>query len=60
MNKTEILPVLNGLWKWIDWAFCILDAGETEYLEQGMESTNSDVGQISLALYSGLFAYAGW
>ena len=40
--------------------FLYHDAGETEYLALGMESTNSNVGQISLALYSGLFAYAGW
>ena len=40
--------------------FLYHDAGETEYLELGMESTHSNVGQISLALYSGLFAYAGW
>ncbi|XP_025115030.1 large neutral amino acids transporter small subunit 1-like [Pomacea canaliculata] len=38
----------------------MIGMGETEYLEMGMESTSSDVGKISLALYSGLFAYAGW
>ncbi|KAK7481688.1 hypothetical protein BaRGS_00027061 [Batillaria attramentaria] len=38
----------------------MIGMGETEYLELGMESTSSDVGKISLSLYSGLFAYAGW
>ncbi|KAL8589332.1 hypothetical protein ACOMHN_052335 [Nucella lapillus] len=38
----------------------MIGMGETEYLESGMESTNKDVGKLSLALYSGLFAYAGW
>ena len=34
--------------------------GETEHLENAMESTNTDAGGLSLSLYSGLFAYAGW
>ncbi|XP_076470432.1 large neutral amino acids transporter small subunit 2-like [Babylonia areolata] len=38
----------------------MMGMGETEHLATGMESTNKDVGQLSLALYSGLFAYAGW
>lgn len=38
----------------------LIAKGETEYLATGFEGTNSDVGKISLAVYSGLFAYAGW
>lgn len=34
--------------------------GEVEHLQDTFEGTNWDVGKISLALYSGLFAYAGW
>ncbi|KAK7114807.1 large neutral amino acids transporter small subunit 2-like [Littorina saxatilis] len=38
----------------------MIGMGETEYLNYGMESTSEDIGKISLAFYSGLFAYAGW
>lgn len=34
--------------------------GEIEYFQNSFENTSTDVGQISLAFYSGLFAYAGW
>ncbi|XP_005096785.1 Y+L amino acid transporter 2 [Aplysia californica] len=34
--------------------------GETEHLEDAFADSNPEVGKISLALYSGLFAYAGW
>ncbi|XP_063440082.1 large neutral amino acids transporter small subunit 2-like [Mytilus trossulus] len=36
----------------------MIGQGETEYFT--FENTNPDVGKMSLALYSGLFAYAGW
>ena len=41
---------------------CVLLAlpGRTEYFEKPFEDTTTDVGEISLAIYSGLFAYAGW
>ncbi|GFO43343.1 Y+l amino acid transporter 2 [Plakobranchus ocellatus] len=38
----------------------LIGKGETEHLEEGFENSVTDVGKISLALYSGLFAYAGW
>ncbi|VDI07870.1 solute carrier family 7 (L-type amino acid transporter), member 5 [Mytilus galloprovincialis] len=38
--------------------FVMIGQGETEYFT--FENTNPDVGKMSLALYSGLFAYAGW
>ncbi|ESO87801.1 hypothetical protein LOTGIDRAFT_179200 [Lottia gigantea] len=34
--------------------------GEVEYFKNPMKGTSTDVGKISLAFYSGLFAYAGW
>lgn len=36
--------------------------GDVPFLkpEQAFEGTNSDIGKIVLALYSGLFAYGGW
>ncbi|KAL5021429.1 hypothetical protein ScPMuIL_000584 [Solemya velum] len=34
--------------------------GEVEYFQNGFENTSTDVGSVSLAFYSGLFAYAGW
>ncbi len=34
--------------------------GKVEYFENAFEDTNHDVGAVSLAVYSGLFAYAGW
>ncbi|XP_052061260.1 large neutral amino acids transporter small subunit 1-like isoform X1 [Mytilus californianus] len=36
----------------------MIGQGEVEYFT--FENTNADVGKMSLALYSGLFAYAGW
>lgn len=44
--------------------FCSLKwiVGDTSNLHQKLsfEGTNLDVGNIVLALYSGLFAYGGW
>ncbi|XP_043937467.1 large neutral amino acids transporter small subunit 1 [Protopterus annectens] len=42
--------------------FIQIGRGDTPFLkpEQAFEGTNSDVGKIVLALYSGLFAYGGW
>jgi len=34
--------------------------GETEYFKEPFENTKWDIGEISLAFYSGLFAYNGW
>ncbi|BFZ12894.1 hypothetical protein BsWGS_15933 [Bradybaena similaris] len=38
----------------------LIGQGEVEYFNEPFQDTYSDVGRISLALYSGLFAYAGW
>ncbi|CAG5114578.1 unnamed protein product [Candidula unifasciata] len=38
----------------------LIGQGEVEHLSDPFQDTVSDVGSISLALYSGLFAYAGW
>jgi hypothetical protein len=35
-------------------------AGEYEYFQNAFEDSESDIGKISLAFYSGLFAYNGW
>ena len=35
-------------------------AGRREYFEKPFEDTTKNVGDVSLAIYSGLFAYAGW
>ncbi|KAH9499797.1 Large neutral amino acids transporter small subunit 2 [Bulinus truncatus] len=40
--------------------FVQIGKGEVEHFEGAFEGTHWDVGKISLALYSGLFAYAGW
>ncbi|KAK3086473.1 hypothetical protein FSP39_018928 [Pinctada imbricata] len=40
--------------------FVLIGQGETEYFENAFEDSSKDVGSISLAFYSGLFAYAGW
>ncbi|XP_061163232.1 large neutral amino acids transporter small subunit 1-like [Saccostrea echinata] len=40
--------------------FVLIGQGEVEYFQDAFQNTNTDVGQISLAFYSGLFAYAGW
>lgn len=42
----------------LKYVVCFL--GEVEYFNEPFQDTYSDVGRISLALYSGLFAYAGW
>lgn len=34
--------------------------GEYEYFQNAFEDSKSDIGEISLAFYSGLFAYNGW
>ncbi|XP_048253608.1 Y+L amino acid transporter 2-like [Haliotis rufescens] len=38
----------------------MMSLGETEHLATGLEGSSDSVGDISLAFYSGLFAYAGW
>jgi amino acid transporter len=38
----------------------MMSMGRTEYFENAFENTNTNVGTVSLAIYSGLFAYAGW
>ena len=38
-------------------------SGETEYLSnpwENLDGADVGVGSVSLAFYSGLFAYAGW
>jgi L-type amino acid transporter 8 len=40
--------------------FVQLGRGEFEHFQSPFENTKSDIGQISLAFYSGLFAYNGW
>ena len=35
-------------------------AGELEAFEKPFQNTETDIGKISLAFYSGLFAYNGW
>ncbi|XP_012934927.1 Y+L amino acid transporter 2-like [Aplysia californica] len=37
-----------------------LGRGEVEYFKEPFANTETDIGQISLAFYSGLFAYNGW
>lgn len=41
---------------------CVCFVGDTASLkpENSFKGTNSDFGNIGLALYSGLFAYGGW
>lgn len=38
----------------------LIGLGNVEYFENAFEGTTTDVGKLSLAVYSGLFAYAGW
>ena len=41
----------------------IIVSGETEYLAnpwENLDGAEVGVGSVSLAFYSGLFAYAGW
>ncbi|CAL8135335.1 unnamed protein product [Orchesella dallaii] len=47
-----ILIIVTGL--------VVLLMGKTENLGDPFEGTNYDPGNLSLALYSGLFSYAGW
>lgn len=47
-----IIIIITGL--------ALIVMGRTEYFEKPFEDTTTNVGDISLAIYSGLFAYAGW
>ena len=38
----------------------VLFTGKTEHLENAFENTTTKPGAIAVALYSGLFSYAGW
>lgn len=40
--------------------FVQLGRGEVEYFHNAFEDSKTDIGEISLAFYSGLFAYNGW
>ncbi|KAK0045007.1 Y+L amino acid transporter 2 [Biomphalaria pfeifferi] len=40
--------------------FVQIGKGEVEHFEGLFDDSHWDIGKISLALYSGLFAYAGW
>ncbi|XP_055896056.1 Y+L amino acid transporter 2-like isoform X1 [Biomphalaria glabrata] len=40
--------------------FVQLGRGEFEYFQEPFANTETDIGEISLAFYSGLFAYNGW
>jgi len=40
--------------------FWLILSGNVEYFDNVFENTTTDVGKLSLAVYSGLFAYAGW
>lgn len=40
--------------------FIFLGAGNISNLQQPFQDTKTDVGQIVLAFYSGLFSFAGW
>ena len=39
-----------------------ISTGRAEYLDAGliMDNTVSDAGKIALAIYSGVFSFAGW
>ncbi|XP_013415032.2 large neutral amino acids transporter small subunit 2 [Lingula anatina] len=47
-----VLIILTGV--------VVLIMGKTDSFAEPWEGTTTDVGDVSLALYSGLFAYAGW
>lgn len=40
--------------------FVVLCMGKFDNLHDPFEGTTTDPGHLSLALYSGLFSYAGW
>ncbi|XP_076455001.1 large neutral amino acids transporter small subunit 2-like isoform X2 [Babylonia areolata] len=40
--------------------FVQLGRGEYEHFQNAFEDSKTDIGEISLAFYSGLFAYNGW
>lgn len=46
------LIILTGIYQ--------LARGETEHFQEPFANTITDIGEISLAFYSGLFAYNGW
>lgn len=50
LSYAVLVFIVNG--------YCVL--GNVEYFENAFEGTTTDVGKLSLAVYSGLFAYAGW
>ncbi|KAI0238479.1 Large neutral amino acids transporter small subunit 2 [Lamellibrachia satsuma] len=47
-----IIIIMTGL--------ILIIMGRREYFEKPFEDTTKNVGDLSLAIYSGLFAYAGW
>ncbi|XP_012275481.1 Y+L amino acid transporter 2 [Orussus abietinus] len=47
-----VIIIIAGLW-WL----CL---GNTENFQNPMEGTNTQPGYMALAVYSGLFSYAGW
>ncbi|XP_041376190.1 large neutral amino acids transporter small subunit 2-like [Gigantopelta aegis] len=40
--------------------FYLIAIGEVEFFHNAFDNSKTDIGDISLAFYSGLFAYAGW
>lgn len=47
-----VIIILTGL--------VFMAMGRVEYFQEPFKDSTTDVGEMSLAIYSGLFAYAGW